>query len=1374
MATTYYNDIQELYVAYFNRPADYFGLQHWEKVIEDANGDTSAVAAFFASSTEYKETYAGMDVNHTLGQIYQNLFGRPADLDGLTFWAARISAGDVTMDTAVTAIIDGAQNDDLKTINNRVAAAVAFSNEINTGEEALGYSGNEANALAKKWIASITTDASLAAAVTPAALAQSVAEVAQGGIAGAKVTLTTGTDSIPGTAGNDTITAVLSLDQTARTLTALDSIDGGSGVDTLQINDLTAMGLVTPGLVVKNVENVVMRAAGAAHIDTSTWTGVTKLQVTQSTDAIVEAAGTTAIEVTGATGTVWVDGGSSQTVTTSGKNTNVTMGNDVVANGAVSVTHTAQGIGNIWIDGGTSVSVTASGASGNSAGTINIGQGSAATDLPTGAVTVNTTGAATEAGSGPNFRADINVRGGTTVTVNQTATSSDAAALDDTNGAWVQQSDVTIVGGNNTTKVVVSQSAAVDMVVAETAVAGSKETAKFTFADVTANTVVTVGGLSFTAAKDLKADKVAAAFANLSAGAVQGSAPTANGIYSGTLTTGWTSGAVASTSSGSTATYAVTATATTTGDKTNLTASGATVVVTAGTSTTDAVEGVLGIAGGTVAIVDNGKKVLADVTVNGYGGGSFVISDALTKLTLSNSNAGFGVGNAVATSLDLSLNAVGNSDITASVDLGSTYTTLNLAASGDDSVAAVIAGGVQALNVSGSKAADLTGSSLGALKTVTVTGSAGVKVDASGTNVSSVDASGTTGNNTVSINAANATYTGGKGADKVTLTTSTTTKAVTLGDGDDSLTLATGSSSLTANMSGGTGSDTLVMAAVDAASASGSTTFATKIDGFEKLSLGAVAPAGTATVDLANMDNISYVISAGSAPGIAEVQTFTVAAGTGAAVAEKQTFTITGPATTAGNIVVAGVTIALVGTETADQIGALIAGAAYGPTIAGVSYSTPTVTITYTTAAGNVAAAGASAGTTGTAFSAVQDNAVAYDSNAGNMTVTAGGTATNVALTAGMTNDAVGNAIAAALATGNGNTIASATYDSATDTVRVTYTTTAGDVGVLTVADAVAPTGAGFSIVTDNVVTGAAAAGAGALTLTNMANAGTLELTAVGGGAIVTMKDPAGTADSFNIVTKLSSANTAYGTVDVAGVESVNLNVNDTAATVLQGGVQTASLTLKDAALKSVVVTGNAHLNLSLDANVVALTSVDGSAMTGKLTAGTNGTVAQTIKGGAAADSLTANGSGDILLGGAGNDTLIVHGNLATLTGGAGADTFNVAFGTSNLNAYATITDLAAGDKIQFATSGDAFNASKVTLGDTAVFQDFANAAINATDLGDISWFQFAGNTYVVQHVSVDAATAFANGTDVIVKITGAVDLSNASYSSSADTLLIG
>lgn len=65
---------------------------------------------------------------------------------------------------------------------------------------------------------------------------------------------------------------------------------------------------------------------------------------------------------------------------------------------------------------------------------------------------------------------------------------------------------------------------------------------------------------------------------------------------------------------------------------------------------------------------------------------------------------------------------------------------------------------------------------------------------------------------------------------------------------------------------GGEGTDTLKMSTA-VADTLDNDTFAKAVEGFEKLSLGAVAAETANTVNLANLDNISYVISAGTAAG---------------------------------------------------------------------------------------------------------------------------------------------------------------------------------------------------------------------------------------------------------------------------------------------------------------------------------------------------------------------------------------------------------------------------------------------------------------------------------------------------------------------------
>ena len=210
----------------------------------------------------------------------------------------------------------------------------------------------------------------------------------------------------------------------------------------------------------------------------------------------------------------------------------------------------------------------------------------------------------------------------------------------------------------------------------------------------------------------------------------------------------------------------------------------------------------------------------------------------------------------------------------------------------------------------------------------------------------------------------------------------------------------------------------------------------------------------------------------------------------------------------------------------------------------------------------------------------------------------------------------------------------------------------------------------------------------------------------------------------------------------------------------------------------TITVSGNGAINLA--ATGTALSTVNASANTGGLTYTTTGSAAETVTGSAtAANTLTAHAgsTADILIGGAANDVITSNGGLDTLTGNGGNDTFIISTPT-NVNTYASITDPHVGDTIEFAglaNAAAAFLQTKVTLASTAVFQDYANAAVHtaAPAIHDAAWFQYGGNTYVVVN-NVGAEASFTNGTDSIVKLTGTIDLSHTSLGTTHGTLLIG
>ena len=176
MATQYDTQIQQLYVAYFNRPADAAGLAHWANAM--GQGITAAqISAAFAQSLEYQVEYSQSTNAGIVNAVYQNLFGRPAETTGLEFWVKALTEKTMTVDNMVDLISKGAQGSDKVAFDSKVVVATAFTNALDTDAEKAAYSGADANKEAKALLATIKTAAQATAAIVPATLDASIAKV---------------------------------------------------------------------------------------------------------------------------------------------------------------------------------------------------------------------------------------------------------------------------------------------------------------------------------------------------------------------------------------------------------------------------------------------------------------------------------------------------------------------------------------------------------------------------------------------------------------------------------------------------------------------------------------------------------------------------------------------------------------------------------------------------------------------------------------------------------------------------------------------------------------------------------------------------------------------------------------------------------------------------------------------------------------------------------------------------------------------------------------------------------------------------------------------------------------------------------------------
>jgi S-layer protein len=608
---------------------------------------------------------------------------------------------------------------------------------------------------------------------------------------------------------------------------------------------------------------------GTTVYDVTAFTGLANFNVVSNGTVgdNIKAALTTNVTDTANKGSVTLSGGLNVTVAAAGAVTidgsaglvtvnqavagNIAIGGTAAVTGAVVVTDTAQGASTIAVDGGAAVSITTSAKGAGTTGAISVGVNTA----PSGTVTIadNLSGSTT----GNTTGGAITLKGGTAVSVTETA----VQPIRTTAGAnsTLAQAAVTVTGTAATTSVSVTQAPEVLAAATVVAVAGATEIVSEAFAALTAGQTLTVGGLTFTAGSaGTTPAQTAAAFANLRAGALQGNSVL--GTYSGAFS-GWNTSAV----TGAASVVFTSATANTAASAPSFggtgTAPTATVVTTG--VTTVAAAGTGGISNGVVGITDvnyssTAAIIITTASISGYGAGATVSSSALTSLSLANSNgAAATVNNKTATTLALTVNNL-KAGSTINLDGGTAakYAALNITTAGKDSAADITATGITALTVTGTNVVDLTSATAGhlgnaatALKTVTVSGAAGLKGVFTGANVTDVNASATSGNVTVTIDPTAATYEGGSGVDALTLSVVAPSKVISLGAGNDKLTLASGTTYATAAIDGGAGTDSLVMDAADAKTASLTNAFASKVAGFEVLQLNASGAAQTVHVD---------------------------------------------------------------------------------------------------------------------------------------------------------------------------------------------------------------------------------------------------------------------------------------------------------------------------------------------------------------------------------------------------------------------------------------------------------------------------------------------------------------------------------------------
>ena len=114
--------VQKIYIAFYQRPADAEGLAYWADRLEAAKDDLQEIIDGFATSLEAQTLYGPINsatIGSVINAIYQGLFGRGVDPEGLDFYSQGFSSGAFTAGTITLAILNGAREQDKQIIEDR-------------------------------------------------------------------------------------------------------------------------------------------------------------------------------------------------------------------------------------------------------------------------------------------------------------------------------------------------------------------------------------------------------------------------------------------------------------------------------------------------------------------------------------------------------------------------------------------------------------------------------------------------------------------------------------------------------------------------------------------------------------------------------------------------------------------------------------------------------------------------------------------------------------------------------------------------------------------------------------------------------------------------------------------------------------------------------------------------------------------------------------------------------------------------------------------------------------------------------------------------------------------------------------------------------
>jgi hypothetical protein len=130
------DQVQSLYIAYYQRPADSGGLAFWTTQLAERGGDIALIAESFANTEESRALYGDINeksVTDFINTMYEGLFNRAAEQEGVDFYQSAFINGAYEDGRAATPaslmldILTGARGGDELLISNKLDVARTFT-----------------------------------------------------------------------------------------------------------------------------------------------------------------------------------------------------------------------------------------------------------------------------------------------------------------------------------------------------------------------------------------------------------------------------------------------------------------------------------------------------------------------------------------------------------------------------------------------------------------------------------------------------------------------------------------------------------------------------------------------------------------------------------------------------------------------------------------------------------------------------------------------------------------------------------------------------------------------------------------------------------------------------------------------------------------------------------------------------------------------------------------------------------------------------------------------------------------------------------------------------------------------------------------------